>query len=120
MQCYCTLKEWDIRKEIRIYNVGAIAGYLLYHGLKDETCREGCGFYIPEDMKYKARNDLDISNYDKNNEVQSCWIEILNDQKPNVIIGAHYRHPKKESDTTFINRLKENLAKLHSNICYDR
>lgn len=30
-------------------------------------------------------------------------------------IGSHYKHQKKKSDTTFINKLKENLPKLYSN-----
>ena len=39
----------------------------------------------------------------KNDEFQSYWTEILNDQKPNNIICPHYKHPKKKSDTNFIN-----------------
>ena len=30
-------------------------------------------------------------------------------------MGAHCRHSKKKFDTTFINTLKENIAKLESN-----
>ena len=90
-------------------------GYHLYYGVKGKTLKGWCSFYIREDIKYKARNYSDISHYNKNNEFQSCYIEILNDQKPKIIIGAHYRHPKKRHDNTFINTLKENLAKLHSN-----
>ena len=72
-----------------------LEGYQLYCGIEGKTLKSGCGFYIRNDIKYKVRKDLNISYYDEDNEFQGYWIEILNDKKPNIIIGVYYRHPKK-------------------------
>ena len=75
--------------------------YQNYHGNKGSSIKSGCGFYIREGIEFKPQKDLDISYHDTNNEFQSTWIEILNDNKPNKIIGVYYRHPKKTQITYF-------------------
>ena len=55
--------------------------------------------------------DLDMRYFDKKNEFQSCWIEILHEKQPNILIGVYYRHPKKSSNEIFIEKLKKNLQK---------
>ena len=69
--------------------------YQTYHGSKGHTLKSGCGFYIKNGLKLQQRTDLDLSIIDKNNEFQSCWIEIINNLKPNILIGCYYRHPRK-------------------------
>ena len=64
-------------------------GYQPYCGIRGKTLKSGCGFYIRNDIKYKVRNDLNISYYDEDNEFQCYWIEILNDKKPNILIGVY-------------------------------
>ena len=38
---------------------------------KGKTLKISCGFYLKSGIKFKPRNDLDISYFDENNEFQS-------------------------------------------------
>ena len=90
-------------------------GYQPYCGIRGKTLKSGCIFYIRNHIKYKVRNDLNISYYDEDNEFQYYWTEILNDKKPNIIIGVHYRHPKISSNNIFLDKRKETLGKIKNN-----
>ena len=90
-------------------------GYQNYHGKRESSIKSGCGFYVKEGIKFKPRKDLDIACHDTDNEFQSTWIEILNDNNPNIIIGVYYRHPRKNSDNTFLENLKITLHSLINN-----
>ena len=57
-------------------------------GTEDLSIQSGCGFYVNEGIKFKPGKDLDIVYHDRDNEFQSTWIEILNANKPNIIIGV--------------------------------
>ena len=57
-----------------------IDGYQAYHGTKGHSLKSGCGFYIKNGLKFRQQTDLDLSVIDENNEFQSCWIEIINNQ----------------------------------------
>ena len=90
-------------------------GYQPYCGIRGKTLKSGCIFYIRNHIKYKVRNDLNISYYDEDNEFQYYWTEILNDKKPNIIIGVYYRHPKISSNNIFLDKRKETLGKIKNN-----
>ena len=90
-------------------------GYQPYCGIRGKTLKSGCGFYIRNDIKDKVRNYLNIFYYDENNELQCYWIEMINDKKPNIIIGVYYRHSKKSSNNIFLDKLKETLGKIKNN-----
>ena len=47
--------------------------------------------YISSDLNYKVRNDLKIY---KAKELESVFVEIINKDKKNYIIGCIYKHPK--------------------------
>ena len=58
------------------------------------TCRQdkrggGVALFIQNDLVYKVRNDLAINNSD----IESCFIELINTGKPNIIIGTVYKPP---------------------------
>ena len=74
-------------------------GYQNYHGNRGSSIKSGCGFYVKEGIKFKRRKDLDIVYHDTDNEFQSTWIEILNANKPNIVIGVYYGHHKKTQIT---------------------
>ena len=78
-----------------------VEGYQNYHGNEESSVKSGCGFYVKKGIKFKPWKDLDIVYHDTDNEFQSTWIEVLNDNKPNIIIGVYYRHPKKTQITYF-------------------
>ena len=86
-----------------------------YYGNKGLLIKSSFGFYVKEGIKFKPQKDLDTAYRDKGNEFQSICIEILNDNKPNMIIGVYYRHPKKNSDNIFLENLKKTLHSLRSN-----
>ena len=73
-----------------------LEGYQNYHGNRGSSIKSGCGFYVKEGIKFKPRKDLDIAYHDTDNEFQSTWIEILNGNKPDIILGVYYRHPKEK------------------------
>ena len=72
-----------------------LEGYQNYQGNRGSSIKRGCGFYVKKGIKFKPQKDLDIAYHDTDNEFQSTWIKILNGNKPNIIIGFYYRHPKK-------------------------
>ena len=93
-------------------------GYQNYHGNKGSSIKNGCGFYVKESIKFKPWIDLDIAYHNTDNEFQSTWIEIFNNNKPNIIIGVYYRHPKNNSNNIFLENLKATLHSLRNNkIC---
>ena len=58
------------------------------------TCRQskrggGVALYVQEDLMYKIRNDLSSNNPD----IDSCFIELINTGKANIIIGIIYKPP---------------------------
>ena len=63
-------------------------------------------------MKFQQRTDLDLSVIDENNEFQPCWIEIINNLNPNVLIGCYYRHPRKTSNDIFLEKLRQTINKI--------
>ena len=70
-----------------------LEGYQNYHGNRGSSIKSSCGFYIKEGIKFKPQ-DLDIAYHDTDNEFQSTWIEILNGNKSNKIIGVYYSYPQ--------------------------
>ena len=65
-----------------------LEGYQNYHGNKGSSNKSGCGSCVKEGIKFKPQKDLDIVYHNTDNEFQSTGIEILNDNKPNIIIGV--------------------------------
>ena len=51
--------------------------------------------YIANHLSYKSRNDLNIY---KKYKLESIFIEVINPQKSNTIIGSIYRHPSMDLD----------------------
>ena len=49
-----------------------------------ESSAGGTLLYIANHISYKPRNDLNIN---KNPELESTFIEVINPQKSNIIIG---------------------------------
>ena len=65
--------------------------------------------YIANHLSYKSRNDLNI--YEKP-ELESTFIEVINPQKNNIIIGSIYRHPSMDLDDFNKNFLNKHLEKV--------
>ena len=86
--------------------------YQTYHGTKRHTLKSDCGFYTKNGLRFQQRTDLDMSVIDENNEFQPCWIEIINNLNPNVLIGCYYRHPRKTSNDIFLEKLRQTINKI--------
>ena len=104
-------ETWNPENKLT-FRPGILKGYHVYKGTQGKTIKGGCGLYIRQDLKFIDRNDLNISFFDENNEFQCKWIEIINKNSVNILIGVYYRHPKKNSDNTFNTKLKETLQTL--------
>ena len=62
-------------------------------------------------LTYKPRNELYIH---KTIELESTFIELINTKRPNIIIGAIYRHPNMELDAfndIYLNILLDKILK---------
>ena len=105
---------WIPKNDQNTHSTRNITGYQKYYGIEGSSLKSGCGFYIMGNIKFKPRNDLSRSCVDDKNEFQSCCIEMLLDNNPNILIGVFYRHPRKTSGNTFLEQLKCSLSKIKS------
>ena len=62
----------------------------------------GVGIYISSSLNAIHRSDLSFNSV----EAESCWIEILQEHKPSIIVGCIYRHPSSNLDNFFISARK--------------
>ena len=108
-------ETWTPESRNNTWKPDTLEGYQNFCGVKGKTLKSGCGFFIKNEIKYKIRNDLNISFADDENEFQFFWIEIINDKNPNIILGVCYRHPKKNSNNIFIEKLKIILQRIKNN-----
>ena len=76
-----------------------------------KSSNDGALLYIRDTINYKRRPNL---NVEKEKELESIVIEILQKTSKNVIIGCIYRHPcmhPKELNDLFLKSLTERLTK---------
>ena len=99
-------------KICHVKNIPRLEKHQSFVWAKGVIIKIGCGFYIRNGIKYKQINDLDIRYYDDNNEFQSSWIEIIKENKPNIIARVFYRYPKKTSDNIFNDKLDQTLKRI--------
>ena len=87
-----------------------IQNYNIEHCTTESTCG-GTLLYIKNNIKYKLRNDLKIY---KSHELESIFIEIINENSKNIIIGCIYRHPSmkdiNEFNSQYFNTLADKLS----------
>lgn len=68
----------------------------------------GAGIYISSSLNAIPRSDL---NFDSD-EAESCWIEILQEHKPSIIVGCIYQHPSSNLDS-FISQFENLIRSLN-------
>ena len=68
----------------------------------------GVGIYISSSLNAIHRSDLSFNSV----EAESCWIEILREHKPSIIVGCTYRHPSSNLDY-FISQLENLVSPLN-------
>ena len=84
------ISESKILKDIDPIVDISIDGYQAPISVPTEATKGGVLIYVKIGMKYKPRNDLKMY---KSKELESTFIEIINDKDSNDIIGVIYRHP---------------------------
>ena len=105
-------ETWNPSHKANTFRPGILNGYHPYQGTQGNSLKSGCGFYIRSDLNFINRKDLNISIHDEHNEFQSNWVEIINNKGKNILAAVFYRHPRKNSDNTFIKHLQEILNKI--------
>ena len=83
------ISESRIRKNKEPLSNINITGYD-YEYTYTESEKGGTLIYVSQDLKYKNRKDL---NNTKKRELESSFIEIINKNRKNTIVGCIYKHP---------------------------
>ena len=82
-----------------------------------ESSAGGTLLYNANHLSYKSPNDLNI--YKIFSELESIFIEVINHQKSNIIIGSIYRHPSMDLDDfnkIFLNKFLEKVYKEQKSV----
>ena len=119
--CFCDLEfKFDVvalsetwNPENKKQNVipPKIDGYHEYLGTNGSSANGGCGFYINDALNKILRNDLNTKSKEESHESERCWVEIIQDKEPNILLGVCYRHPTKK-DTNFTHLLIKTLQNI--------
>ena len=88
-------EAWTPESKRQQINLDILEEYQTYYEVKENSLKSSCGFYVREDIKFKPPNNLKLTCFDEYNEFQCCWIEVVNEKNPNILLGVYYRHPKK-------------------------
>ena len=105
-------ETWNNEKSETPFLPKKLEGYLPYHGTTGSSLKGGCGFYVKDTFTPIPRRDLEFKISEKGSESENCWIELVNNSGPNVIIGVFYRHPSRNEKNPFLDKLKITLKKI--------
>ena len=103
------ITETRIMKNTSITQNIELSNYSLEHTLTKSSAG-GTLLYIANHLSYKTCSDLNIY---KKIELVSTFVEIINPEKSNIIVGTIYRHPK--MDVTEFNNILNNILKENKN-----
>ena len=73
----------------------SLDGYHYPVGTNSEASKGGVLLYLRDNLNFKPRNDLNMYSAKK---LESVFVEIINNQSTNTIIGCVYRHPSMDAD----------------------
>ena len=82
-----------------------------FYSTDSKTMAGGVGIYISSSLNAIHRSDLSFNSV----EAESCWIEILQEHKPSIIVGCIYRHPLSNL-ANFISQLENLVSPLNQSI----
>ena len=86
-------------------------GYQSPVGTPTEATKGGVLIYVKEGINYKPRPDLNIY---RSRELESYFLEVVNQNSANSIVGVVYRHPSMNPNTfteEYLKPLNEKLGK---------
>ena len=102
------ISESHIRKNKEPLTRLDIPGYT-YEFKPTEGKKGGTLLYISQDLKYKNRVDLNISHP---KQLESSFIEIVNKNRKNSVVGCIYKHPNMTSSEFISDYLEPLLNKI--------
>ena len=83
----------------------ALQGYQNYIGTSGRSIKEGCGFFVSEELSFNPREGFNISHLDNSSEFEANWIKIKTQNNKNFLIAVIYRHLRKRNDVEFLEYL---------------
>ena len=104
-------ETWHTKKSLS-FSPKRMEGYLEYYGREGSSLKGGCGFYVKDSFTPIPRHDLEFQITDPGCETETCWIELVNNSGPNILIGVFYRHPSRNNHN-FAEKLKTTLKKIN-------
>ena len=104
-------ETWNPDKLKNSFSPKRLKGYSDYYGTTGQNRKGGCGFYVRNSFTPIPRKDLEFQIKDPGCETETCWIELINERRPNVLVGVFYRHPSREN-YIFQENLKKILKKI--------
>ena len=84
------ISESKIYKDIDPAVDISIVGYQTPISTPTESTKGGVLICVKKGLNYKPRDDLKVY---KSSQLESIFIEIINDKDSNDIVGVLYRHP---------------------------
>ena len=87
----------------------SLDGYHYPVGTNSEACKGGVLLYIKDSLNFKPRDDLKMYSAKK---LESVFVEIINPQATNTIVGSVYRHPSLDADEFIEFELRPFIQKL--------
>ena len=88
----------------------SLAGYREPIHTFTEATKGGVCLYISVDLDFKPRKDLKIY---ESKMIESLFIEVINKNEANAIVGVIYRHPSMDMDDFNEDKLELLLSKLY-------
>ena len=102
------LSETKLQEEPAVHI--SLSGYRTPIHTFTEASKGGVCLYISVDIDFKPRNDLKIY---ESKLIESLFIEIINKNESNAIVGVLYRHPSMDMDDFNEVKLELLLRKLY-------
>ena len=96
-------ETWNPEKNKQNFSPKTIEGYHEYIGVEGSSLKGGCGFYVKDSFTPIPRKDLEFKISETGCETENCWIELVNESGPNVLVGVFYRHPSKKMKYSRLN-----------------
>ena len=109
------ISETRIKKDFQLPTNINIEGYSIEQTPTEASCG-GTLLYINNNLNYKLRDDLIMYN---SKSLESIFIEVIYQNKPNAIIGCIYKHPCMKIDeftSFFLTPLLNTLSAENKNI----
>ena len=83
------MSECRIRAKQQSLSNISLQNYI-YEFTSTESSKGGTLIYLDQNVKYKIREDLKLY---KSKKIESIFIEIIENNQKNVIVGCIYKHP---------------------------